>query len=369
MQLKTILIKFSLFLIVLIAIVIVILVGNNISEKIFDARKYPTNEEIIFSNKIAPRNHHARALEDRAGKKRNKETLYYTSYLPTGVNKNSEKLNAVIFQGDSWMELIDTFASPPDTFFNNGVDILINGGTSSFSPSAMEIQFNDIRKDKNIQVDTVVAWIDQTDVMDEACRYNKLRIEDDNGKLVALLKANGPDLYNDTILSFSSIARSYDSALFGLFINQIQQKLIIPKLLSSYSDSFCKWTDISKFMEGRASNEDILIFQKNLNSLIENYSRNAKKVIFVTHKHRRHVENVYSLDVSSLVEKASKKYKNIYHYELTDSVPEYRKLRVDEIYPSYSEDPASHPHPTIFTNHLGPWIYNKVIQLMNNSRL
>jgi hypothetical protein len=272
MKIKYFLLKLIPWIIALVTIMMLWPIGNFFSSKIIEHKKYPTKSEIIFSINLAPYNHHTRALEDHKGRRRPREDLYYTSYVANDAIKATGIQRAVVFQGDSWMEMIDTFSKPSKAFFDNGIDIVINGGTSSYAPSAMEVQFNDIRKSGKLKIEVVVALIDQTDVMDEACRYNKARVEDDNGKLIALLKEREPDFYNGTLFSFRSIAESYNSTFFGLIVNQIGQKVIIPKLLSSFSNSFCTWADISKYMEGRATGEEILIFQKNLDSLLRNYS-------------------------------------------------------------------------------------------------
>lgn len=79
-------------------------------------------------------------------------------------------------------------------------DTFINGGTSSYSPSLMEVQLKDIINNLDIKTDTsddlnksitIMTYIDQTDFMDEACDYNKFRVIDRNGELVSVRKPSG----------------------------------------------------------------------------------------------------------------------------------------------------------------------------------
>ena len=46
---------------------------------------------------------------------------------------------------------------------------LINSGTTSYSPSLMQIQFDILEKDFNIKPNIIISYIDQTDIGDELC--------------------------------------------------------------------------------------------------------------------------------------------------------------------------------------------------------
>ena len=65
---------------------------------------------------------------------------------------------------------------------------LINAGVGSFSPSLMQIQYGILEEDFNIKPNVVIAYIDQTDIGDELCRYKDKRVYDKNNVLIAVKK-------------------------------------------------------------------------------------------------------------------------------------------------------------------------------------
>ena len=52
----------------------------------------------------------------------------------------------------------------------------INAGVTSYSPTLMRLQMDFLEKDFGIKPNIVVAYIDQTDLGDENCRYKDSRI-------------------------------------------------------------------------------------------------------------------------------------------------------------------------------------------------
>ena len=61
---------------------------------------------------------------------------------------------------------------------------LINAGIGSYSPTLMNIQLDVLQEDFKIFPDIVIAYIDQTDIGDENCRY-KYNTVYKNGILLA----------------------------------------------------------------------------------------------------------------------------------------------------------------------------------------
>ena len=60
---------------------------------------------------------------------------------------------------------------------------IINAGVTSFSPSLMKLQYEILEKDFNIRPNIVVAYIDQTDIGDDFCRYRPVVERDKNNTL------------------------------------------------------------------------------------------------------------------------------------------------------------------------------------------
>ena len=96
---------------------------------------------------------------------------------------------------------------------------LINAGVSSFSPSLMQLQYEILEKDFNIKPNIVVAYIDQTDIGDELCRYKDKRVYDKNNTLVAVKGENySRGTFEYTKLFYvSEITLLYDSTLIRTF--------------------------------------------------------------------------------------------------------------------------------------------------------
>ena len=145
-------------------------------------------------------------------------------YLFSIINNFSINTDNILLQGDSWIEqlndprykmsynLINNFAKKNDLG-------LINAGVTSFSPSLMQLQYEILEKDFNIKPNIVVAYIDQTDIGDELCRYKNNRIYDKNNTLVAVKKENySRATYDYTkIFYISEIALLDDSSLIRTF--------------------------------------------------------------------------------------------------------------------------------------------------------
>ena len=125
------------------------------------------------------------------------------SHLMFSVINDYKNKNNILFQGDSWFEQInfpanDNAESYKDVNLKNPeIDDFkslnyirdwsksknfgaINAGTGSYSPSLMSIQLEVLEKDFKIMPDILVAYIDQTDLGDENCRYKLNKVYSDN---------------------------------------------------------------------------------------------------------------------------------------------------------------------------------------------
>ena len=95
----------------------------------------------------------------------------------TTINDFSEKnVSNLLFQGDSWAEGLNrknTYLQLKEYSKNNNLGI-INGGITSFSPSAMTIQLNILEKEYGIDPNIIIAIVDQSDIGDELFRYKNI---------------------------------------------------------------------------------------------------------------------------------------------------------------------------------------------------
>jgi hypothetical protein len=328
------------------------------------ARIIPTSEDLIKYDSFGLRNHHIRDLIKNTGERRIPNTYYYSTYKLNGRG------GGILIQGDSWMEMLDNHGKLENELNTwSDFSFLINGGTSSYAPSAMEVQYNDILKQTNGHIEVVVAYIDQSDFMDEVCRYNKLRVEDARGDLLAILKDSsltGPIAYNQNRnLNLGNIEAS-PSKLFAMINNALQINFFDPARKNAFKNRDCTWNDIQRFMKGEITSEEVGIFKKNLSSLIRSYQRTGARVILITHKHRRHFEGVYIRDIFDYVEDVAKKFDDVEVYDLTRfKSNSISQDRLDEIFPTFEMDVASHPHKKYFQDRFSPYISSLIKDKVN----
>ena len=238
----------------------------------------------------------------------------------------------------------------------------------------MQLQYKILEKDFNIRPNIVVAYIDQTDIGDELCRYKDKRVYDNNNVLIAVKnEAYTRAGYDYTKLyNISEIALLYNSKLkrtFKLtnFFIKYSFLRLIEKLKSinkyGWQDkniSKC-WVDETLKYLISAKKDEIAYFENRVKDYINFLTSREyiEKIILVTFPHKNHFgyhisknkKNYYSIDVSNIIEKVSKNEKKIYHLNFSKLIfDEKINLKNDE----FSEtDIASHLkyeyHANIFT--------------------
>ena len=326
-------------------------------------RVIPSAQDFAIYDSLGIKNHHIREFTNHTGEKRNPEKYYYSSYL---LNGKGEKL---LIQGDSWMEQLDVFNElEPMLSQNTNVSMVVNGGATSYSPSLMEVQYNDIIEETNLDFDLILAYIDQTDFMDEVCMYNKMRIEDDSGSLLLVLKdtaITGSRYANSSQGNMLTLANSasYSMKLLTFLHNQIHYKILNPARKSFLDNNDCSWeNDIQRFMLGDFSSEEEDIFKKNLSSLLKTYQESNAKIVLLTHRHRKHFEGLFNSDIYTIVNEVSKNFSNVDVFDLSlldndlDS-----SSNLSQIFPSEEIDPASHPVHKYWSDEIIPNIYDIIL--------
>ena len=151
-------------------------------------------ENLNFHEKYSKKVHHIRQeiVLDWLWKKPKKEDMMFTT-----INKLENKEIIVLIQGDSFMEqLTNSSYYQQDTnveLLTNGekpknisVELVqkfkskkkvgfVSGGTGSYSPSVMNLQLDVLEQDFKILPNVVIAYVDQSDIGDENCRYKNHR--------------------------------------------------------------------------------------------------------------------------------------------------------------------------------------------------
>ena len=332
-------------------------------------------DNLIFHKKYSKIVHHLRDSGGRwdiEGKPEN--------YLFSIINEFSVAGKNVLLQGDSWMEqLSDTTFNKTssdlikDFAKNNNIGI-VNGGTTSHSPSLMQLHYKILEEDFNIKPNIVVAYIDQTDIGDELCRYKDKRVYDKNNVLIGIKnEAYTRAGYDYTkIYNISEIALLYNSKIkrtFKLtnffikykFLRFISKTKSIKKYGWQNKNISKCWVDETlKYLISGNKNE-IAYFENRVRDYI-NFLKSKEyieKIILVTFPHKNHFgysisknkENYYSINVSNIIEKILKNEKEIYHLNFSKLIFDGKiELKNNE----FSEtDIASHLkekyHANIFT--------------------
>lgn len=303
----------------------------------------------------------------------------HQNFLYSIIGDFDQSKKNVLLQGDSWIEQINlenkSLKNIIEFSKNNNFGI-INAGITSFSPTLMKLQYEILKKDFNIQPDIVVAYIDQTDIGDEICRYKDKRYFNSKNKLIGV----NSEKFSRSIYDYSKIYRLSEINLrkqkkfikninFTNFYIEWKIKRAFVKIGNILSSGFknkeekrCYFGEIQKYLKNNLNNSDKQYFENRLSDYLETILNDTKveKILIVTFPHRNNLfhedhEEHYKVNVSNLVDNQlkkmnSSKIKHINFYQLLKDNPKFS-------FKIYREgDPASHlneaPHNEIFTNEI-----------------
>ena len=146
---------------------------------------------------------------------------------------------------------------------------LINAGITSFSPTLMKLQYEILEKDFNLKPNIVVAYIDQTDIGDEICRYKDQRVYDKANKLIEVKNEKHSratydytkiyNIWEIVLLNKSKIIRNIK--LTNFFITYGPQRLVRKiKSINKYgwkdkNKSKCYLSTIGEYLISGSKNE------------------------------------------------------------------------------------------------------------------
>jgi len=248
----------------------------------------------------------------------------------------------------------------------------------------MKLQYEILETDFNFKPNIVVAYIDQTDIGDELCRYKDQSVYDNNNNLVAVKNErysratyDYTKIYNISeivLLNKSQLKRNLKFTNF--FIGYGPQRLIKKiKSIKKYGwknkeKSKCRLSVILEYIIS-SNKEEIYYFEKKVKNYINLLMSKEyiDKIIIVTFPHRNNIfkhgnseneKKLYSINVSNIIEKIVKNEEKIYHLNFT-------KLILDGIINLERDsfvktDPASHlteeAHANIFTKNIINLLHN-----------
>lgn len=294
-------------------------------------------ENLNFHEKYSKKIHHIRdeLVLNTLFKKPQVEDLLFTT-----ITNPEEKEVVVLFQGDSWMEQL---TSPVDNnfisaelvkkFANNKKINFINGGIASYSPSLMSLQLDVLENDFQILPNIVIAYIDQTDLGDENCRYKNIKVFEDG--VLKSIQSEAYIMYRDLfnysqIYGLSKIFLKDESKILKTFhLINFKFKYGISKSSIRFYRKYISnlESDKEKIKKCYASNvlsylmkpndSEIKYFEDSIREYIKKIEqkKHIKKLILVTapHKANFNSKELYKLNVSDLVDGIIKNKKNISH--------------------------------------------------------
>ena len=330
-----------------------------------------------FNKKYYNKFHHLRDANGRWETNGNPE-----NYLFNTIKKFSINTNNILLQGDSWIEQIHENNSRKShnlisDFVNKNNLGLINAGVTSFSPSLMQLQYEVLEKDFNIKPNIVVAYIDQTDLGDELCRYKDKRVYNKNNTLIAIKKETySRATYDYTkIFYISEIILLYDSTFlrnfiltnffikyeFLRFVNKV--KFIKKNGWQNRDASKCRFNEIRKYLI-KSNDNEISYFEDRVKDYINFLltKEYIKKIILVTFPHHNHIfgyidskkeKKYYTVNISNIIEKIAQNNEQIYHLNFSQLIAD-GKINFEKN--SYFGDASSHlketDHANIFTQEI-----------------
>ena len=307
-------------------------------------------ENLNFHEKYSKKVHHIRQEKvlDWLWKKHKKEDMMFTT-----INKLEDKELIVLIQGDSFMEqLTNSSYYKQDTnveLLTNGekpknisVELVqkfkskkkvgfVSGGTGSYSPSLMNLQLDVLEQDFKILPNIVIAYVDQSDIGDEYCRYKNHRFYE-NG----VLKSIQPEshlMWRETfnyseIYEKSKIRLKNNSKILQTFFltnfnfkygfvkssTRLYRKYISTNKADKEKLTKCYWGTIEKYLIKHHDTETEY-FKNQVKEYLEKMKKkeHIEKIFFVTFPHKKNFNKTYKLNVSDVIESVVKDEKIVTH--------------------------------------------------------
>ena len=224
----------------------------------------------------------------------------------------------------------------------------------------MMIQYEVLEKDFNFRPSIVVAYIDQTDLGDEYCRYKKNRIFDKNDNLISIKSESYTRKLYDLIelYTWSEILLNENPKVVQKFqLTNFLIKFKTLRLLNKINDvkelgwenrfeNRCFFKKITNYLK-KPSDKESLYFQERLTDYL-NFLKDRsyiKEIILVTFPHKNHFisnqdKNYYFTNVSNVVEKLILNEKKIRHLNFS-KLYLTNEIQINQKF-FETGDPASH---------------------------
>ena len=359
--------KFSIFLLIIISTVSIYLfmyIHTFMNLKHDESFKFSSMESLSFHQKYSNIFHHLRNLKK-------KDRSKFNEYFYTVINEFVPEQNNILFQGDA---TVQQMVDPYDDNFQ-GLELIkkftkennlvfINAGISSFSPTLMKLQLEILEKDFNIRPNIIVAYIDQTDIGDENCKYKDKKIIKKN-KVVSIKGDNysGKQYDYERKYGISNIyltekfksIKAFKLLNFKIKYNYIKfRNKNLEKFKRILKDGYsgrklrnCYVPEIQSYLAD-STDEEIKYFEKTVMDYVNYIEENEsiKKIFFITFPHKNHLSEfkesaeMYKHNVSDIIENLFKDKKKIKHLNFTKLIKDKKIFLKKENY--LKNDPVSH---------------------------
>ena len=323
----------SLVTIVIMYIVLLVYNFSNLHNEF--AYNFKSLENLNFHEKYSKKIHHLREefVLDWLWKKPEVEDLLFTT-----INTLEDKEVIVLVQGDSYMEQL-TFSPEPKNFsvelvqkFKSKKKVgFVNAGTGSYAPSVMNLQLDVLEQDFKILPNIVIAYVDQSDVGDENCRYKNNKVYE-NGVLKSIQPEsylmwrdafNYSEIYGKSRIALknkSKILQAFHLTNFklkyGLTKSSIRfyRKYISHSKINKEKLSKCYWSETESYLIN-PNDEATNYFADQVRAYLKNMEqkKHIEKIFFVTFPQKKNFNKTYKLNVSDVIESIVKEKKNVTH--------------------------------------------------------
>ena len=323
-----------------------------ILEKYKDKNNFPNIDSLNFHEKYSNQIHHLRGnnwfKDKKYGKWKNED------YLFSSISEFRDRSDNFLIQGDSWAEYMvfkdKIYKGLMEEVKNRDIG-LINGGTSSFSPSPMKVQYEILERQYKIKPDFVISIIDQTDIGDELCRYKHNIIENDNGTVQSIRREINTGAVMDISkhYNFSKILLEKKKFInfhitnyyFYKTFHEVKTRILnITKFGFKNGGNYkCGFQQIQKYLIN-INNQEKEYFKKRTQEYLDYLvsKKYLKKIFIVTFPHKNHLERNYKINVSNIINELNLSSK-IVHIDFNEIIKnnQFEKENIYEI-----NDPASH---------------------------
>jgi len=326
-------------------------------------------ENLNFHEKYSKKVHHIRQEKvlDWLWKKPKVEDMMFTT-----INKLEDKELIVLIQGDSFMEQLTNSSyymhDPNMELLTNGekpknisVELVqkfkskkkvgfVSGGTGSYSPSLMNLQLDVLEQDFKILPNIVIAYVDQSDIGDEYCRYKNHRFYE-NGVLKSIQPEshlmwretfNYSEIYEKSKIRLknkSKILQTFFLTNFNFkygFVKsstRLYRKYISTNKVDKEKLTKCYWGTIEKYLIKHHDTETEY-FKDQVKKYLENMKKkeHIEKIFFVTFPHKKNFNKTYKLNVSDVIESVVKDEKIVTHINFSKILLNDNNFNYENIY-------------------------------------